>query len=144
MRGWSRIDVTIYVGVSFQQRDWVDDKLRNIDRFYRPAVTSAPCNILNRKTSWNWHKVTLYERKIIYRVCKNVSCFKHSKEKDTLQLHKAQKDFELKIMMLLLLLLVLRIMPLIYLLLIHVYSEDSLQLKSWKCFWKILGNSHVG
>ena len=47
--GGRRIDVTSYVWVSFQQRDWVDDKLRNINRFYRSAVTSAQCKFWTEK-----------------------------------------------------------------------------------------------
>ena len=47
----SGIDVTTYVWVSFQQKHWVDDKLRNIDRFFRPAVTSAQCKFWTEKIS---------------------------------------------------------------------------------------------
>ena len=87
----SGIDVTTYDWVSFQQRDWVDDKLRNIDRFYRTAVTSAQCKFWTEKFPETGINLDFTKEKLITGYAKmcfvssiqkkkiHFSCIKHRK-----------------------------------------------------------------
>ena len=87
------IDVPIYVIVGFMQNDQFNQQHQNSDKFYRPSVINAQCNISSEKVPEAGINCECAVDNYSQAYGEIVSCFRHLAGDNFLQPYITQKDF---------------------------------------------------